>query len=309
MARVNVDDRALSDPRFTRLGVFLGCPEPFAQRFGLGAMVRVWRECIERGAYELPEWLVNMILETPKGVEGVLESELGERSKTGSGGYIRIRGTLGRVEYLTLKREAGRQFGHLGAEHGKKGGRPRKPADGVSEKPGMGVTENPQNNPPPAPAPAPAPEEKNPPTPRKRGERPRGPSPETTAEVEAYEALSGHRANPAAIRAAERLHADGNGDELRKARDRYTRELDAKDSPREFRIKPHNWFGRAARWTEYSGPEPPPTKSGAYLEPKGARPKGNEAYTAAYWNARDQGKSNDEAVTIAKAAMREDKSA
>jgi hypothetical protein len=315
VARVSVEKQALSDARFTVLGGHLDPLHKMSETeifraVGLLMAVRVWDYCSDRGLLVVHRRDLDAIY--PGLASAMLDAELAAIEPHSAGKRVRIRGGQGRLDWS----DRARRNGALGAEHGKKGaafgklgGRPsldRTPHTGVSKTPLRGDTKTPPH----AHALSQTQEQENPPTPRLRGARPSGPSPDARAEVEAYEALSGHRANPAAIRSAGKLIADGRGEELRKARERYTRELDAKDSPREFRIKPHNWFGRASRWTEYTGPEATSTPiGGAYVEPKGARPKGNEAYTAAYWKARDEGKSNDEAVAIAKAAMREGRSA
>lgn len=148
MARVNVEQKAITDPRFYRLGVELGAPDEYAQAFGLFAMIKVWNECIERGKYTLDAWVIQALLKCQTAPEKITGCDLA--SATGHNRF-RIKGTKGRVEYLETCRRIGRQFGHLGAEHGKKGGRPRNPPTGVLETPHGGM----QNNPLPAPAPAP----------------------------------------------------------------------------------------------------------------------------------------------------------
>lgn len=152
MARVNVEHKALTDQRFEMLGKLLGSNRHEA----LGRMLLVWHECQEHGSYILPEKRVNIIMGTVQGSEFLIESDLAERVDGG----LRIKGTVGRIEWLQEKRETGKEFGHLGAKHGKKGGRPKKGVETGSRgfsKPGEGVLETGspgfQNPPPPPPPP------------------------------------------------------------------------------------------------------------------------------------------------------------
>lgn len=154
MARVNVEHRALTDQRFELLGKLLGSNRHEA----LGRMLLVWHECQEQGSYTLPEKRVNIIMSDTRGAEFMIDADLAERVEGG----VRIKGTEGRIEWLQEKRETGKQFGHLGAKHGSKGGRPKKGVETGSRgfsKPGEGVSETGSpgfQNPPPPPAPTPA---------------------------------------------------------------------------------------------------------------------------------------------------------
>lgn len=157
MARVNVDQKAHTDPRFELLGRLMGTNRHEA----LGRMILVWNECQERGSYFLPAKLVGAILGHNDGANWLIESDLAMWQDEIIG-ELRIKGTEGRIEWLDEKRRNGKKYGHLGAGHGKKGGRPKKPGKGVSKtgSGGSAETRSPGlNNPPPAPAPAPAKEE------------------------------------------------------------------------------------------------------------------------------------------------------
>jgi hypothetical protein len=148
MARVNVEQKAFTDARFGRLGLMLvnkDYPEvtiDTAQCLGIGRMAKVWNECQERGSYTLGDHDLVVLLGHRDAAKILIESGLGERATRSS---VRICGTEGRIEWLNKSRENGR----LGAEHGKKGGRPKLTPD-TPEKPQEGLSVKP----PPAPAPA-----------------------------------------------------------------------------------------------------------------------------------------------------------
>ena len=145
MARINVEQKALTDSRFTQLGLAL-CPEGMAQggyflhALGLGAMIFVWNACQERSRHSLHYVEIEALglqigIVSGRFPEAIITCELGEwsnKKKT----EVRIKGTEGRIEWLEKRRE-----------DGKRGGRPRKTL-GLYEK-------HPGDNP-PAPAPAPA---------------------------------------------------------------------------------------------------------------------------------------------------------
>lgn len=155
MARVNVEQKALIDPRFGMLGIRLLQEElgndaaenvttETARCVGIGRMCIVWNSCIETGSYTLTEQQIFILLGTHRGVEFLLEANLAERV---SKKQLRLKGTEGRTDYLEKKRVAGEtsghlggEFGHLGAAHGVKGGRPRTtpvkpPVTGGNETP------------------------------------------------------------------------------------------------------------------------------------------------------------------------------
>ena len=148
MARVNVEQKALTDPRFYRLGHDLGAPSEFAHAVGLVAMIRIWNECIERGDYAVDGWLLQAAMGRTDACELVCDAQLAVKTR---GGKYRVKGTEGRIEYLEKLRESGRVNGPKGAQFGKLGGRPRKPGNRVSDNGADGIA----GNPPPAPAPAP----------------------------------------------------------------------------------------------------------------------------------------------------------
>ena len=155
MARVNVEQKALTDPRFGRLGLALvntDYPEmtiDTAQCLGVGRMVKVWNACQEQYTYTLTDHDLVVLLGHRDAAKIIVESGLGERAGRGR---VRIRGTDGRIEWLENRRVIGR-------ENGKKGGRPPKGTTNPDET-DVGSRNNPLGSAgetPPAPAPAPAP--------------------------------------------------------------------------------------------------------------------------------------------------------
>lgn len=116
MARISVEQKALTDPRFSLLGKLAGHPPALQHDFGLSRLIRIWNECQERESYELPPEIVSVIIGHEDGASWVVQVGLGELSLDG---LIRIRGTKGRVEWLAARRAEGRSGG-------KRGGRPPK---------------------------------------------------------------------------------------------------------------------------------------------------------------------------------------
>ena len=94
MARINVEQKALSDPRFTALARLRKYDDP---DLALAKMVRVWNECIERSSYSLPCWVVEAIFCDSDAPADLVTVELAEWE---SDDRLRIKGTEGRTEYL-----------------------------------------------------------------------------------------------------------------------------------------------------------------------------------------------------------------
>ena len=91
-AAVRIESDAFSDHRIDTLAILAGYSNKFE---ALGRMAHLWRTCTQREVYVLPETTVAIFL-GPRGVEALIEAELGERAEGG----IRIRGTKGRIEWL-----------------------------------------------------------------------------------------------------------------------------------------------------------------------------------------------------------------
>jgi hypothetical protein len=90
-----------------------------------------------------------------------------------------------------------------------------------------------------------------------RTPKPKTQSPEARAEATAYGAMVGWPVTDRVYRAVHKWLVQGRGPELEAARQAYARVVHEKDTPREYRIRPHNWFGRDARWMEYAGRKDP----------------------------------------------------
>ena len=147
MARINVEQKALSDPRFTALASLLHLEHPDT---AIGRMVRVWNECIERSTYILPTWVIGAIFQDNDASRVLVDVELAEWVDDVT---IRIKGTEGRTEYLGELRASKVKGGIARAA-----GAVRDPKTGTFTS----TTQQKTSSPPaessaPAPAPAPAP--------------------------------------------------------------------------------------------------------------------------------------------------------
>ena len=111
MARISVEQKALTDSRFELLGKFLESNRHDA----LGRMILVWNECQERESYTLPERLVSAIMSDRDGSDWIVQADLAVWIDDET---LRIKGTEGRTDWLGIKRQTARL-------NGKKGGRPK----------------------------------------------------------------------------------------------------------------------------------------------------------------------------------------
>jgi hypothetical protein len=109
LAAIRVEEKALTDPRFSILGKMMGV-DKFSAR---GRMEMLWAHCTETKSYFLKPSVIDTLAESDGFAELICHSEvsLGERI----GDVIRIKGAKGRIEWLAKLRK-----------NGKKGGRPRK---------------------------------------------------------------------------------------------------------------------------------------------------------------------------------------
>lgn len=123
MARVNIETKAFTDARFSRLGKMIGSDKWAA----IGRMTLVWNECQERGKCVLTREVIDHIHDDIDGLADMLVScELAR--PTNAGFYIC--GTKGRIEWLAKSRK-----------NGTKGGRPPK-TTGLSKQNPVGLSAN-----------------------------------------------------------------------------------------------------------------------------------------------------------------------
>lgn len=105
-ASVRIEDEAFSDARLELLGEIAGY-----NRFeALGRMAHLWRVCTQRQLHVVSDAIVNACL-GPKGADALIASELGESAEGG----IRVRGTIGRIEWLEGLRARSRRGGEANA--------------------------------------------------------------------------------------------------------------------------------------------------------------------------------------------------
>jgi len=105
MARISVEQHALSDPRFFILGSLMGADPAFAHDVGLARAVRLWNECIERETKVLQGTIAQAIAQHKDGAAWFVEADLAEWADEAET-VFRVKGSDGRVEYLGKLREA-----------------------------------------------------------------------------------------------------------------------------------------------------------------------------------------------------------
>ena len=103
VARISVEQKALTDPRFAALGRLMKAPDGFSHDIGLARMIRVWNECAERETYILPAWAIESIFDSSAAPQDLVTVELAEWASEDT---LRIRGTEGRTDYLGDLRKA-----------------------------------------------------------------------------------------------------------------------------------------------------------------------------------------------------------
>lgn len=117
MAAVRIEEEAFSDERYEDLAIAAGLQDSDHAR---GKMARLWRQCTLEHTHNLLVSTVVRVLGT-NGVEALRSARLGELTDDGR---VRIRGTEGRIEWLSKLRENGR-----------KGGRPKTQIAKATHKP------------------------------------------------------------------------------------------------------------------------------------------------------------------------------
>jgi predicted dehydrogenase len=102
LARINVDQSALTDPRFKALGSMLGATEEHSHAVGLYYSMLVWNRCIESCSYTVPLPIMDAI-KTGLG-DAMCAVSLSTRKRDG----FRIHGTKGRIEWYKKLKEGNR---------------------------------------------------------------------------------------------------------------------------------------------------------------------------------------------------------
>jgi uncharacterized phage protein (TIGR02220 family) len=168
VARVNVDQHALTDARFSRLAELRGWADADHAR---GKMLRIWNETIHRGSV-LPVWLIEHHLGRDS-AKDLLECQLaqlvmlaGESAGVPAGDtLVRIRGTEGRTDWYEKKVKAAALGGKARAANAnRKAGKFTSHTDQPLAGDGTSHADQPQgtsHTSAPAPAPAPALEEED----------------------------------------------------------------------------------------------------------------------------------------------------
>ncbi len=117
MARISVEQKALTDPRFHILGSKAGAGHDHAQAIGLFGMIRLWHECIERGTEAVHMAMAEAVFGHLDAAQWIVEAELGEWIDDR---YIRIKGASGRLDYLERIRERNQAGGKARAATAKR---------------------------------------------------------------------------------------------------------------------------------------------------------------------------------------------
>jgi uncharacterized phage protein (TIGR02220 family) len=145
---VRIDAEAFSDERFEVLAALCHLADADHAR---GKLARLWRQCTVLYAYVLPESVVRAVL-GHQGPEALCEAGLGERVEEG----IRMRGTLGRIEWLHDLRERSRRGGEAtrkkyqepaGQPHSQPNGQPHGSLEGPTASPVAGLQASPEPGP------------------------------------------------------------------------------------------------------------------------------------------------------------------
>lgn len=113
MASVNLEFAAYLDPRFTVLGNLSG-----RSRFdAIGRMGAIWVYCVEKCQAVLPIAVIDALVEIEDYWKWIVEAGLAELTSDQS---IRVKGTEGRIEYLSLARERQKNASKAAAEKRRK---------------------------------------------------------------------------------------------------------------------------------------------------------------------------------------------
>lgn len=153
-ASVRLEDEAFSDVRFEVLAALCRLADADHAR---GKIAKLWRQCTAQGTYVLSEAMVRAVL-GPDGPDALCQAELGERVDGG----IRMKGTVGRIEWLEKLRENSRKGGEARRSQEEARRKPRGSQEARHSKPDGSQNEaktEPLPSPPdPSSAPAAAPD-------------------------------------------------------------------------------------------------------------------------------------------------------
>ena len=110
VARISVEQRALTDPRFYILGNLAGAPQEHCQAVGLYMAVRLWNESIEREADVLRCEVAQAIAQDSHGAYWFVDADLAEWVDDDET-MLRVKGSEGRTDYLGAIRAGNRAGG------------------------------------------------------------------------------------------------------------------------------------------------------------------------------------------------------
>lgn len=103
MARMSIDDKFLRDPRVTQLAIDLG----MSRWEAMGRLIAVFAVCYDLEREVITPAQVDLAADRPGLADALFAADLAVTTRRG----LRIRGVKKRIEYLSPKREAGRQGG------------------------------------------------------------------------------------------------------------------------------------------------------------------------------------------------------
>jgi hypothetical protein len=106
MARMSIDDSVLRDPRIDELAEAMG----WSRRETVGALIDLWAVCYDQVSATLPAKHVDRVGGAPGFSAQMVAAGLAKVLREDET-LLRISGVEGRIEYLTSKRDAGRQGG------------------------------------------------------------------------------------------------------------------------------------------------------------------------------------------------------
>jgi len=107
MSSVRVEDEARKDPRFVLLGKRLGT----SRQDALGRMIDIWAYCTEKQTRFLSALVIDTLAEIENFAKYLIDPEISLAETGQDSGLIRIKGTKGRIEWLSKLRKNSRKGG------------------------------------------------------------------------------------------------------------------------------------------------------------------------------------------------------